>query len=993
MQRLSAETRGARREDRGPAYRRSDRDVGQARGGMVQEFATAAHAQAERDRDAGAQGDPRAVAVPGRRRPRISDLGARIGNAVGRREPAHPARLADRLGADRRALRARRAVDRAASARQRPAVGDAETSARSRQHRDRGRARRGRDPFRRSRRRRGPGRRRARRPHRRAGHARRQHGEPRVDHRQISDRRARDPGAGAANHQSAAHAQTHRGARQQSQKHHRGDPARPVHLRDRRIRRRQVDLAGRHALQGGGAPAQRGERGPGALRPHRRPRASRQGDRYRPVADRAHAALQSRDLYGRVHADPRMVRRPAGVARARLRARTVLVQRQRRALRGLPGRRRHQDRDALFARRLRHLRRLQGQALQPRDARSRVQEQIDRRRARHDGRRGGGILQGSAPHPQRAGDAAARRARLYPRRPAGDDALGRRGAAGQAGQGAVEARDRPHPLHSRRADHGPAFPRRRQIARRAARAGRAGQFRGGDRAQSRSDQDRGLDHRPRPRRRRRRRRDRGRRPAGDDRQGEAQLHRPIPGARAAPPGAADGGRGVGCGRAEEVLDGEACWSETVNPCTPFGSIMMPRSLVYLRLAVAFALGIFFYFLYHAYELRAWPAGDQLIFASIVTVALFVPLILVAGVGNLRPWTLAIWIVIATAICAGLAAYNVYRGPIGNASSQWLGSSSHMRPAIIAILFVTHSLIVSGDAERHFIARYANYLDISWKHGVQLVLAGIFLGVFWALLFLGAKLFGLIRIELFTDLIKRPWFAIPATMLVLTLAIHITDLRPGIVRGTQTLMLTLLSWLLPMMALIAFGFTVALSFTGLDPLWNTHRATAILLIAAFALILLINSAYQDGGPEHFRAAPLRYSSVLAAVLLAPLLGLASYALLLRVQQYGWTPDRVITLACIAVAACYAVGYFVAALRSGLMLRELETTNVLTAFFIVVVLLALFTPIADPARISVADQVNRLQSGSIPPDKFDFGFLRFGSGRYGMAALQGLAGLTA
>ena len=54
---------------------------------------------------------------------------------------------------------------------------------------------------------------------------------------------------------------------------------------------------------------------------------------------------------------------------ARLRARPLLVQRQGRPLRGLPGRRRHQDRDALPARRLRHLRRLQGQALQPRDAR------------------------------------------------------------------------------------------------------------------------------------------------------------------------------------------------------------------------------------------------------------------------------------------------------------------------------------------------------------------------------------------------------------------------------------------------------------------------------------------------------------------------------------------------------------------------------------------------------------------------------------------------
>jgi excinuclease ABC subunit A len=44
------------------------------------------------------------------------------------------------------------------------------------------------------------------------------------------------------------------------------------------------------------------------------------------------------------------------------------LQRQGRALRGVPGRRRHQDRDALPAGCLRHLRDLQGQALQPRDA-------------------------------------------------------------------------------------------------------------------------------------------------------------------------------------------------------------------------------------------------------------------------------------------------------------------------------------------------------------------------------------------------------------------------------------------------------------------------------------------------------------------------------------------------------------------------------------------------------------------------------------------------
>ena len=48
------------------------------------------------------------------------------------------------------------------------------------------------------------------------------------------------------------------------------------------------------------------------------------------------------------------------------------------------------------ARRLCHLRRVQGQALRPRDARECATRQIDRRRARHDGRGGGGIVQGGA---------------------------------------------------------------------------------------------------------------------------------------------------------------------------------------------------------------------------------------------------------------------------------------------------------------------------------------------------------------------------------------------------------------------------------------------------------------------------------------------------------------------------------------------------------------------------------------------------------------------
>ena len=63
------------------------------------------------------EGDQRAAGLPQQCRAGIPDAEPEFRLAVGRREPAHPAGLADRLGPDRRALCAGRTVDRAAPAR------------------------------------------------------------------------------------------------------------------------------------------------------------------------------------------------------------------------------------------------------------------------------------------------------------------------------------------------------------------------------------------------------------------------------------------------------------------------------------------------------------------------------------------------------------------------------------------------------------------------------------------------------------------------------------------------------------------------------------------------------------------------------------------------------------------------------------------------------------------------------------------------------------
>ena len=228
----------------------------------------------------------------------------------------------------------------------------------------------------------------------------------------------------------------------QPARHRRARPARRAHVRDRRVGLGQVDARQRRALQGRRQPPASGAQAAGRAPRDPRARAARQDHRGRPVADRAHAALEPGDVHGPVRRDPRPLLQDPGGARARLQAGPLQLQRQGRALRGVPRRRADQDRDALPARRVRAVRAVPRQALQPRDARGALQGQEHRRRARHAGRGGAVVLRA---HPQGApapGDARRGGARLRAPRPARDDALRRRGPAREARDRALEDRDR-----------------------------------------------------------------------------------------------------------------------------------------------------------------------------------------------------------------------------------------------------------------------------------------------------------------------------------------------------------------------------------------------------------------------------------------------------------------------------------------------------------------------------------------------------------------------
>ena len=250
------------------------------------------------------------------------------------------------------------------------------------------------------------------------------------------------------------------------------DPARRLLLRHRRLRLGQVDPGQRDPAPRGRQPPAPGEAAARRPRRHRRAQPDRQDHQHRPVADRPHAALQPGHLHRRLRPHPPALHPDPGVAGARLQAGPLQLQRQGRPLRGLQRRRPDQDRDALPARRLRALRAVPRQALQPRDARGPLQGQEHRRRARDVGRGGGRVLRERAEDRPPPAHPARRRPRLHPPRPAGDDALRRRGAADQARDRALQSRHRRHPLHPRRADHRPPLRRRPAPARGARPPGR-----------------------------------------------------------------------------------------------------------------------------------------------------------------------------------------------------------------------------------------------------------------------------------------------------------------------------------------------------------------------------------------------------------------------------------------------------------------------------------------------------------------------------------------
>lgn len=403
-----------------------------------------------------------------------------------------------------------------------------------------------------------------------------------------------------------------------------------------------------------------------------------------------------------------------------------------------------------------------------------------------------------------------------------------------------------------------------------------------------------------------------------------------------------------------------------------------------RIGIGLAQGLLLYLLYTAAQDKLWPATAPLLFIPLALIGLLVPVILISALGHMTRRQLLLWAAVATLTIAALGAYDAWRmAPMEGWRSP--EPSGRLTLSLAAGLFIAHALALAGSQERRRIAPYATYFEVAWKLYVQIAFCFLFVGATWLVLQLGGALFDTIKLTFLSKAMRKAWFWIPVTAFAFSCAMHLTDVKPGIVRGIRSLLHMLLSWILPVLAVLVGGFLFSLPFTGLAPLWATRSAAALLLSAAGAFVVLINAAWQDGSTRPAR--PIALAARVACLLLVPLTLLAGYALALRVGDHGWTQDRILGAACLAVAACYAGGYAAAALRRG-WLPTLAGVNIAASGVVLAVLVLLLSPLADTARISVNSQMARLAAGKITLRELDIDYLYRQGARFGRAALARL-----
>lgn len=407
----------------------------------------------------------------------------------------------------------------------------------------------------------------------------------------------------------------------------------------------------------------------------------------------------------------------------------------------------------------------------------------------------------------------------------------------------------------------------------------------------------------------------------------------------------------------------------------------PRDLI-VRAAIGLAGGL------AVWALTLWTPSQaelKLLQGSLRTAAMILPVVLLGAYRALRPRSLLLWSLAA-------AGFALFLGVLDSASliSNPDGPSGPRAALVLGgvLLAIGHVLVRAWEGGGRAGPSWPLFFNIGWADGCRFILSAALVGALVGVCGLAAGLFGTVGMKQVGEFLFQSGVLWPVAGLAFGLGVHFTADRADLAAAVRALTLGLLAWLLPLLSLLVAGFLATLPFTGLKPLWDTGSAAQLMMAACIGLIALVNAAVQDETRAERLPRVLRYATRLAGLLMAPLVVIAAVGVFLRIDQYGLSPERVMALLLLTPLAIFAGGHALAALSRRSWISGFGKANLAGVIAILAVLLSLLTGIVDPNGIAVRDQVKRLTSGQVSPDRFDYDLLRFSTGRDGVRALRKL-----
>ena len=420
--------------------------------------------------------------------------------------------------------------------------------------------------------------------------------------------------------------------------------------------------------------------------------------------------------------------------------------------------------------------------------------------------------------------------------------------------------------------------------------------------------------------------------------------------------------------------------------------VQPRRPLLVGAAQALALAL----VLGAAQGGAFPLAAAPLVSGVVLALFLVPPVMVEADGDIPKLALWLWGALCSIVLFLMGAWDRLRlilppaAPGAAFPVERLLPSPGVAAAAIVVVASGQVMVAVWSAGGGISAPYEAYFERAGQLCRKLILGAGFVIALWLILKLAAGLCGLLSAPALARLVVQPVIVGPLGAAGALLGLILGRPRAAVGGGQTRGLLLQLVWLLPLACLVALAFLIGTTVAGTDLAWQRAGASELMLALAAGLIVLINALWQTGAQAP--RSLLRHAGTLAAFLVLPLVGLAAYALAMRIGAFGFSVRRVLASGALVVFVVLAVGYALAgwrSLRGGSWLAGLGGTNLAGGLVLCAVLLLVHSPLADPARLSVASQMARLQSGQVDAQRFDFSYLARKGGRFGHRALAALA----